>query len=305
LREVLRDCEGAFRSRAATPSIRFILLLVTSLLLTSLHAAPEFTVTSVIPAAPDRSVPTAKGSLNLPFNLPQHAVDSPQVITFRVGIPRNSALVPPRPLFIISSVDTVVQRWRPLSTPLTITGPERADGWITLVYNPESSHPRKKNATPRLLLATPLSVDKATQRLLEDRGCTNSVFWITVNIAADGSATLETVQLRGVRSLDQRPRLQVARLPRFPLSLADDAINEGTATVSYTVDSTGQPRALRIVEATAPEFGYAAIQAIALWGYEIPRKNGVPVATTFQTTMRFSRGQATEIATTGPAPAAL
>ncbi len=104
--------------------------------------------------------------------------------------------------------------------------------------------------------------------------------------------------------LDQLPRIQVARLPRFPLALIHDAaISEGTATVSYTVDSTGQPRALRIVEASTPELGYAAVQAIALWGYEIPRKASRPAATTLQTTLRFSRTQATAIVSSDPSPA--
>ncbi len=176
--------------------MRFKGLLVASLLLlTGVHAAEEFTVVSVIPSNRERPAPTAKGKIKLPFDLPEYAADSPQIITIRVSHHKLGMFIP-TPSFI-SSLGPLAEKWKPQVSVLTIKGDAGSEGWITLVYNPDSAHPKRKNATPRILFAQPLTLSSADQTLLAESGCTDRLFWITVNIAADGSASLDTVHLPG------------------------------------------------------------------------------------------------------------
>ena len=51
----------------------------------------------------------------------------------------------------------------------------------------------------------------------------------------------------------------------------------GEAKVEFFVDRNGDVQLPHIVSCSAPEFGYAAVQAIATWRYSVPRKGGKPV----------------------------
>jgi outer membrane biosynthesis protein TonB len=47
--------------------------------------------------------------------------------------------------------------------------------------------------------------------------------------------------------------------------------------VEFLVDEHGHARLPRVVDASAPEFGYAAVAAVALWTFEAPTAKGEPV----------------------------
>jgi TonB family protein len=70
-----------------------------------------------------------------------------------------------------------------------------------------------------------------------------------------------------------RPKTQVA--PTFPLALRRRDV-EGTATVEFVLDERGRARVPRILSASDPAFGYAAVQAVVQWEFEPPTVKGTP-----------------------------
>ncbi len=88
--------------------------------------------------------------------------------------------------------------------------------------------------------------------------------------------------------LDAPPQLLTTRPLHFPLTLPA-SVSEGQATVEFVIDAHGFVRTPRVISASHPAFGYAAIQSVAFWGYTSPVKRHAPVATTLTTTLQFSR----------------
>lgn len=69
----------------------------------------------------------------------------------------------------------------------------------------------------------------------------------------------------------------ITRPPIFPRSLAKDT--RGSAVVEVLIDETGRSRLPRIISASDPAFGYAAVQAVALWTFAAPTSKGHAVVT--------------------------
>lgn len=88
-------------------------------------------------------------------------------------------------------------------------------------------------------------------------------------------------------ALDQRPRPLSLRPPVYPASLRQ-AGQTGQAVVEFLIDEHGDAQLPRVVSSTVPEFGYAAVQAVATWRFEPPRKGGKPVVTRAQVPMDFA-----------------
>jgi TonB family protein len=63
------------------------------------------------------------------------------------------------------------------------------------------------------------------------------------------------------------------RPPVFPLALRGK-VDKGEAVIELLVDEEGRVRLPRIVEASDPAFGYAAVQAVAQWLFTHPQSNG-------------------------------
>jgi len=76
--------------------------------------------------------------------------------------------------------------------------------------------------------------------------------------------------------LDAVPKPISRRPPVYPTALLAGG-TAGSAKVEFFVDHNGDVQLPRIVSCSAPEFGYAAVQAIATWRYTVPRKGGKPV----------------------------
>jgi TonB family protein len=75
--------------------------------------------------------------------------------------------------------------------------------------------------------------------------------------------------------------------PEFPPKALAQKIS-GTVTVEYVVDTSGNPRDVRVVEATPPGvFDKAAITAIKHWHYDPVIANGAPVEVPVRTAIRF------------------
>lgn len=89
------------------------------------------------------------------------------------------------------------------------------------------------------------------------------------------------------KELDQA--LQSLSCPRavYPGALAKSA-TAGAAEIEYFVDTTGYAQLPRIVASSAPEFGYAAVHAVARWRFKPPLKDGKPVIVRVRQTIPFT-----------------
>lgn len=75
--------------------------------------------------------------------------------------------------------------------------------------------------------------------------------------------------------------------PEFPAKALAQRVS-GSVTVEYVVDTNGDPRDVRVVEATPPGvFDRAAITAVKRWHYEPVVANGAPVEVPVRTAIRF------------------
>jgi TonB family protein len=75
--------------------------------------------------------------------------------------------------------------------------------------------------------------------------------------------------------------------PEFPSKALAQRVS-GSVTIEYIVDTNGDPRDVRVVEATPPGvFDHAAIAAVKHWHYEPVVANGAPVEVPVRTAIRF------------------
>jgi protein TonB len=75
--------------------------------------------------------------------------------------------------------------------------------------------------------------------------------------------------------------------PEFPSKALTQRVG-GSVTIEYIVDTNGDPRDVRVVEATPPGvFDRAAITAVKHWHYEPVVANGAPVEVPVRTAIRF------------------
>lgn len=72
------------------------------------------------------------------------------------------------------------------------------------------------------------------------------------------------------------PRLVEAKQPEYPPTLAA-AGTVGGAILEVQVSATGQLTQLRLLRASHPEFGEAALAAVAKWTFRAAEANGAPV----------------------------
>jgi TonB family protein len=75
--------------------------------------------------------------------------------------------------------------------------------------------------------------------------------------------------------------------PEFPNKALSQRLS-GSVTVEYTVDTNGEPRDVRVVEATPPGvFDKSAVAAVKRWKYDPVLANGAPVEVPVRTSIRF------------------
>lgn len=84
---------------------------------------------------------------------------------------------------------------------------------------------------------------------------------------------------RAVKPLSQRP-------PVYPTAL-EKAGQAGEAIIEFYIDKNGDVQLPRVISATAPEFGYSAVQAVATWRFEPGWKSGKPVVVRAQIPVTF------------------
>jgi TonB family protein len=110
-------------------------------------------------------------------------------------------------------------------------------------------------------------------------------------------------KLESVRAdeLDAPPKPVSQRPPIYPSPLRE-AGQDGEAVIEFFIDERGDAQLPRIVSATAPEFGYAAAQAVATWRYAPPKKGGKAVVTRVRQPLQFHLVELPERETGEPVP---
>lgn len=78
------------------------------------------------------------------------------------------------------------------------------------------------------------------------------------------------------KKLDAAIRPASQQAPVFP-SAVQGKLSQGKAMIEILIDEEGKVCLPRIVEASDPAFGYAAVQAIVAWVFEPPKAGGKPV----------------------------
>jgi TonB family protein len=89
-----------------------------------------------------------------------------------------------------------------------------------------------------------------------------------------------------LETLDAVPKALSRRPPVYPSALREVG-QPGEALIEFCIDEKGDAQLPRVVSATAPEFGYAAAQAVATWRFEPPMKNRKPVIARAQIPVKF------------------
>ena len=100
------------------------------------------------------------------------------------------------------------------------------------------------------------------------------------------------------RELDSPPQPIFTKTPNYPRTIQDKS-TAGEAQIEFFVDKDGAVQLPKIVSASDPHFGYAAVQAISTWRFKPVTKAGQPVITRIRVPMKF-----TPTADTRPAAAA-
>lgn len=97
-------------------------------------------------------------------------------------------------------------------------------------------------------------------------------------------------KILGAKKLDHPLKPISRRPPIFPVT-ADGKFTEGKAIVEVIVDAEGYVRLPRIISATDPSFGYAAVQAISQWRFDPPIAKGKPTAARVAAPFEFKADQ--------------
>jgi protein TonB len=103
------------------------------------------------------------------------------------------------------------------------------------------------------------------------------------------SATVATAGTFDLAQLDQKPTAQTQTKPKYPGELRKQRIT-GNAVVGFVVDVEGSVRDAKVVKATHPEFGAAAVEAVSQWEFQPGMKAGQTVKTRLQVPVVFALG---------------
>lgn len=75
--------------------------------------------------------------------------------------------------------------------------------------------------------------------------------------------------------------------PIFPKELLDKSTT-GKTVIEILIDEKGHAKLPRVVSASDPAFGYAAVQAVSTWWFQPPHQNGKPVITRVRVPIDFN-----------------
>jgi len=145
------------------------------------------------------------------------------------------------------------------------THPELGEAIVAMIDGWRFKPARKADGTPSYALIT-----LTRQFLADGRGdvpVSNSAQWILSRLAKNKLECPKPSELDApLKPISIRP-------PIYPSALRN-AGSDGEAQIEFYVDERGDAQLPRVVSASAPEFGYAAVQAVATWRFAAPKKAG-------------------------------
>jgi TonB family protein len=89
-----------------------------------------------------------------------------------------------------------------------------------------------------------------------------------------------------ISELDARPHPRTMWAPLYPSALISSSVL-GNSVVECLIDEKGAVCLPRVVSASQPEFGYAAVQAIGSWTFDPPTIHGQPVVARVRVPFKF------------------
>lgn len=89
-----------------------------------------------------------------------------------------------------------------------------------------------------------------------------------------------------IGALDSLPKPVSQRPPVFPTALLTAAV-PGSAMIEFFIDREGDVQLPHVISASAPEFGYAAVQAVATWRFTEPKAKGKPAIARARIPVKF------------------
>lgn len=129
--------------------------------------------------------------------------------------------------------------------------------------------PAKKDGTP-CFAAISMELDFRTGRGRGDVPYNDEMRDIVKQLKEKPETILSAAEL------DEVPKPVSRRPPVYPTAHLVNG-KAGEAKIEFFIDRHGDVQLPRIVSCSAPEFGYAGVQAVATWRYAVPRKGGKPV----------------------------
>lgn len=96
------------------------------------------------------------------------------------------------------------------------------------------------------------------------------------------------VVLPTLEMANSSPRPVNYKDPEYPATLASVGM-QGEAKVTFYVDEEGKVRMPRVLSATAPEFGKAAIAAVSNWRFDPPKPRGNTMVAADSWTFKFTQ----------------
>ena len=101
-------------------------------------------------------------------------------------------------------------------------------------------------------------------------------------------------RISSARDLDAPLQPLSRRPPTYPTSLLQ-ANQPGQAVIEFFIDKNGDAQLPTIISCSAPEFGYAAVQAVATWRFEPPRKNHKTTIVQVRIPLEFNLGSRNKV----------
>ncbi|MDP2137886.1 MAG: TonB family protein [Candidatus Didemnitutus sp.] len=109
-----------------------------------------------------------------------------------------------------------------------------------------------------------------------------SVARLTASLRSNGGGISEAT------GLDEKLEPLWRGFPAYPRALLEEGPT-GEARIEFIIDRDGRARLIRVLSATRPEFGWAAVTAVSQWVFSRPRRAGVPVDVRARIDLGFTR----------------
>ena len=120
--------------------------------------------------------------------------------------------------------------------------------------------------------------------------------------SAEAAAASRLAANYDVAELDRLPKVVTTAPPQYPFELRRAGV-EGSVTVDFVVDSSGNVQNAHAVKSSRPEFEAAAVEAIRAWKFDPGQKGGRAVNTHMQVPIVFNTGNGSSAGQPQPYPA--